>query len=78
MTSMTVDELVTDYLRLKLPRPETAKAYRSRGRSVVKRLDVRLISEINVEHAVLYRDALLLDLAPAMRLQIPNHYLQAA
>ncbi len=61
MTLMTVDELVTDYLRLKLPRPETEKAYRSRGRSVVKRLGVSLISEINVEHVVLYRNALLLD-----------------
>lgn len=61
MTLMTIDELVTDYLRLKLPRPETAKAYRSRGRSVVNRLGIELISEIDVDAVVRYRDALLLD-----------------
>lgn len=60
-TLVTLDELVTDYLRLKLLRPEAAKTYRSKARTVVDRIGLRFIHQITVDEVVRYRDALLRD-----------------
>lgn len=59
--AMTLSELVDDYLRLKLLRPEAAKAYRQKARSVETRLGLSLLRDITVNQVVRYRDALLMD-----------------
>lgn len=61
MKQLTLDDLVSDYLRLKLLRPEAEVSYRRKARSVATRLGVQFVSDINVEQVVRYRDALLQD-----------------